>query len=243
MIGVHVEHLTKRFVTPSRTVTPVDDLTLDMPAGSITAVIGRSGCGKTTFLRLLSGLEAPDAGKMTFTGESGSAVPRISVVFQEHRLFPWMSVRENVAVAVRHLPPHQRRSKTDAVLALTGLEAAADLMPAELSGGMSQRVGLARALVSEPDVLLLDEAFSALDALTRRQLYDEFIRIYSEHPVTTVLVTHDVAEAVLLSRKVCRLDEGRLVSQYEVPWDYPRTLSTSGLSQLTERILHEFFVH
>ena len=242
MIGIHIEHLTKRYATESRSVTPVNDLTLDMPAGTVTAVIGRSGCGKTTLLRLLSGLEIPDSGTMTFTDAEGRPVrPRFSVVFQEHRLFPWMNVRENVRVAVRNLAPQQQKAKTDAVLALTGLTGAADLMPAELSGGMSQRVGLARALVSEPDILLLDEAFSALDALTRRQLYDEFVRIYTERPVTTVLVTHDVTEAVLLSRRVCRLEDGCLASQVDVPWDYPRTLSTPGLSSLSEEILQQFF--
>lgn len=242
MIGITLTGLTKRFEAAGRIVTAIDDLNLTMAAGSVTAVIGKSGCGKTTLLRLLSGLETPDAGGIVFTDALGRrAQPRLSIVFQEHRLFPWMSVEDNVAVAVRHLPAAERRSKVANVLALTGLSRAAQAMPAELSGGMSQRVGLARALVSEPDVLLLDEAFSALDALTRRQLYDEFIRIYQSRPVTTVLVTHDVTEAVLLSQNIYRLEEGGITHAYSVPWDYPRTLSTPGLSELSDAILHDFF--
>ena len=169
-----------------------------------------------------------------------AAAPRTAVVFQEHRLFPWMSVRRNVEVAVRHLPADERRAKVDAVLALTGLAHASEAMPAALSGGMSQRVGLARALAAEPELLLLDEAFSSLDALTRRQLYDEFVRIHAARPVTTVLVTHDVTEAVLLSSRICRLENGVIARTYDNPAPYPRSLATPGLGALSEEILRGF---
>lgn len=242
MIDVRLSHVRKSFESDTRRVTPLEDLTLDLPAGRVTAVIGRSGCGKTTLLRLLAGLETPDAGEIVFSTTDGRAArPRTAVVFQEHRLFPWMSVRRNVEVAVRHLPDAERRAKTDAVLALTGLSDAADAMPSMLSGGMSQRVGLARALVAEPELLLLDEAFSALDALTRRQLYDEFVRILTARPVTTLLVTHDVTEAVLLSARICRLEDGRASNIYALDAPYPRTLATPGVGALAETILHDFF--
>ena len=228
MVKVEIRNLRKAFSSDSRTTAPIDGLSLEMPAGGITAVIGRSGCGKTTLLRLLAGLEKPDS------------APRTAVVFQEHRLFPWMSVRRNVEVAVRHLPADERRAKVDAVLALTGLAHASESMPAALSGGMSQRVGLARALAAEPELLLLDEAFSSLDALTRRQLYDEFVRIHAARPVTTVLVTHDVTEAVLLSSRICRLENGVIARTYDNPAPYPRSLATPGLGALSEEILRGF---
>ena len=122
MVKVEIRNLRKAFSSDSRTTAPIDGLSLEMPAGGITAVIGRSGCGKTTLLRLLAGLEKPDSGEIRMEDAQGrAAAPRTAVVFQEHRLFPWMSVRRNVEVAVRHLPADERRAKVDAVLALTGL--------------------------------------------------------------------------------------------------------------------------
>ena len=225
MVKVEIRNLRKVFSSDSRRTAPIDGLSLEMPAGGITAVIGRSGCGKTTLLRLLAGLEKPDSGEIRMEDAQGrAAAPRTAVVFQEHRLFPWMSVRRNVEVAVRHLPADERRAKVDAVLA----------------GGMSQRVGLARALAAEPELLLLDEAFSSLDALTRRQLYDEFVRIHAARPVTTVLVTHDVTEAVLLSSRICRLENGVIARTYDNPAPYPRSLATPGLGALSEEILRGF---
>ena len=242
MVRVEIKDLRKAFESEGHRTAPIDGLTLEMPAGAITAVIGRSGCGKTTLLRLLAGLEAPDSGDIRFTDAEGLPVrPKTAVVFQEHRLFPWMSVRRNVEVAVRDLPADERRCKVDEVLALTGLSQAADAMPAALSGGMSQRVGLARALAGSPELLLLDEAFSSLDALTRRQLYDEFVRIHAARPVTTVLVTHDVTEAVLLSSRICRLEDGVIAHSYDNPAPYPRSLATPGLGALSEEILCGFF--
>ncbi len=242
MIEVKMEGLTKTYASAERTVTPVNDLTLTLPAGEVSAVIGESGCGKTTLLRLLAGLEAPDQGTIRFY-EDGREVqhPKTAVVFQEYRLFPWMSVRRNIEVAVRHLPDELRTKKVNDVLALTGLTEVANGMPTMLSGGMSQRVGLARALVAEPDLLLMDEAFSALDALTRRRLSDEFVRIHAARPVTTLLVTHDVTEAVLLSHTINRLKEGRVIERYTFVADYPRTMATPGVGALVETVLQDFF--
>lgn len=207
MVKVEIRNLRKVFSSDSRRTAPIDGLSLEMPAGGITAVIGRSGCGKTTLLRLLAGLEKPDSGEIRMEDAQGrAAAPRTAVVFQEHRLFPWMSVRRNVEVAVRHLPADERRAKVDA----------------------------------EPELLLLDEAFSSLDALTRRQLYDEFVRIHAARPVTTVLVTHDVTEAVLLSSRICRLENGVIARTYDNPAPYPRSLATPGLGALSEEILRGF---
>ena len=241
-VSLNVSHLTKRFVRPDGTwTTPVDDLSLTLEAGKIAAVIGESGCGKTTFLRLLAGLEVPEQGEVRWVKAGEAQQPRIGVVFQEHRLFPWMTVAQNILVALRDKPQHAAMARLNDVLELTGLLSARDLLPRELSGGMQQRVGLARALAPEPDVLLLDEAFSALDALTRQRLYHDFMTIHAANPVTTILVTHDVTEAVLLSSQIWRMANGKTISHYEVPLPYPRRLGEPLVGSLSENILNDFF--
>ncbi|WP_333581054.1 ABC transporter ATP-binding protein, partial [Duodenibacillus massiliensis] len=175
----------------------------------------------------------------TFKGERKT--PSLSVVFQEPRLFPWLTVEENIALAVRHEPHSVQKEKTGRMLEMIGLKQSARAKPRELSGGMAQRVSLARALVSEPDILLMDEAFSALDALTRTRVRNEFIRLWQAHPMTVVLVTHDVLEATLLASHITRLSEGRAITAYPVSFSYPRNLATPGLSALSESILNDFF--
>ena len=238
MFSIECKNLSKEFRSQNGSIKPVDGLSLNLKAGEIHAVIGESGCGKTTLLRLIAGLETPDCGSMSFSPQG--QVPTISIVFQEPRLFPWFTVEKNVALSVRHLSADEQNEKVRRVLELVGLSKYRELLPSQLSGGMAQRVGLARALCPEPDILLLDEAFSALDALTRSKIYPEFIRIHERQPVTTVLVTHDVTEAVLLSRNIYRLGKGRLLKTYCVDQPYPRTLATAGVGGLIEDILKDF---
>lgn len=238
MFSIECQNLSKEFHSQNGTIKPVDGLSLNLKAGEINALIGESGCGKTTLLRLIAGLETPDSGSVSFLPQ-GKA-PTISIVFQEPRLFPWFTVEKNVALSVRHLDADAQEEKVRRVLELVGLSRYRYLFPSQLSGGMAQRVGLARALCPEPDILLLDEAFSALDALTRSKIYPEFIRIHESQPVTTVLVTHDVTEAVLLSRNIFRLGQGRLLKTYCVDQPYPRTLATAGVGRMIEDILNDF---
>jgi ABC-type nitrate/sulfonate/bicarbonate transport system ATPase subunit len=238
MYTIICEHLTKTFESDRGPTSPINDLSVTFEQGTINAVIGQSGCGKTTLLRMLAGLDTPTSGRIAFKGEGHD--PRISIVFQEPRLFPWFTVRENIRLSVRHLPEAEQTNLVNEALALVRLEHVADAMPAELSGGMAQRVGLARALCPKPDVLLLDEAFSALDALTRTRLYEEFMAIYAVVPMTTVLITHDVTEAVLLAKKIHRLGSGHVEAEYDVPFDYPRRLSSPGLAELSDEIFTEF---
>ncbi len=245
MFAVSCRRLVKRFSHPEGAAsTPADDLSFDFEAGAITSIVGESGCGKTTLLRLLAGLEKADAGSIVYTQTQArgcSPKPVISMVFQEPRLFPWLSVKDNVALAVRHLPKAEQQARTAETLAVVGLSGAAAKMPHELSGGMAQRVGMARALCRHPDILLLDEAFSALDALTREKLRSEFIDIAARRPMTTILVTHDVLEAVLLSKTICRLDNGRITQTWRHEAPYPRRIGQKGVAELADTILASFF--
>ncbi len=242
MYSVSVRHLTKTFHTDRGTVTAADDLTLTFPAGEITAVVGESGCGKTTLLRLIAGLEKADAGSVvTETAESNARPCETAVVFQEPRLFPWLSVADNLKLAVRHWPADEQNRRLADVLTLTGLTEAAGAFPSELSGGMAQRTGFARALIGQPDVLLLDEAFSALDALTRDRVRSEFLKIHARRPMTTILVTHDILEACLLAHRIIRLKNGRTAAVYAVEAPYPRTLADPSIGQLADTIRNDFF--
>lgn len=241
MTAIHLENLVKRFGTSEAPVVAADHIDFTFPADEITAVIGESGCGKTTLLRLVAGLETPDEGVIRFDGTPGAAAPEIGVVFQEPRLFPWLSVEENLRLAVRHLSAAEQARRLEHVLALTGLAGARHRMPGALSGGMAQRAGFARALAPSPEILLLDEAFSALDALTRTRVRREFLNIHAAHPMTTILVTHDILEACLTARTIVRLKNGRVHRTYHVDAPYPRTLANPELTALSEAIWNDFF--
>ncbi len=189
------------------------DLWFDIGRGEITALIGHSGCGKTTILNMLAGLEAPREGVILLDGHElrGPSLER-AVIFQSHALMPWLTALGNVAFAVRARNPRLRRGavrdKARAILDLVGLADAAERRPAELSGGMKQRVGIARALAAEPALLLMDEPFSALDALTRGTLQEEVLRLVGGVRQTVFLITHDVDEAILLADRILLMTNG-----------------------------------
>lgn len=227
--------LGKRYLAGGREVAALADVTLTFREGSLTTVVGRSGCGKTTLLRLLAGLEAPTEGELR---RPEGRLPRTGVVFQEARLMPWLDVFGNVAFGLRRrLDPVVIEQRCRAALETVGLSAFAGAMPGQLSGGMAQRVAIARALVLEPELLLLDEPFAALDAFTRRTMQNELVAIWQARRPTIVFVTHDVEEAVLLGEHVLELDCGRVVGNEPVALPYPRDPTDPEVNGHRRRIL------
>jgi nitrate/nitrite transport system ATP-binding protein len=211
---VQVQKVGLTFRSDSGTFEALCDVNLSIARGECVAIIGHSGCGKSTLLNLLAGLLMPDTGGLTCDyREIAGPGPDRAVVFQNHSLLPWLTCQDNVHLAVEKVFGRQEkrerlRQRTLEALALVGLEAAARKRPHELSGGMKQRVGIARALAMQPKVLLMDEPFGALDALTRAALQDTLMRLHAQLGTTIVLITHDVDEAVLLADRVVMMTRG-----------------------------------
>ncbi len=211
---IEVRGAEMRFDTKKGSFHALNNINLSIAQGEFVTLIGHSGCGKSTLLNLIAGLTRATDGALICAGrEIDGPSPERAVVFQNHSLLPWLTCFENVYLAVERVfaasePASKLRERTNAALALVGLSAAAAKRPHEISGGMKQRVGIARALSMAPKVLLLDEPFGALDALTRAHLQDELLRIVAQTGSTVVMVTHDVDEAVLLSDRIVMLTNG-----------------------------------
>ena len=210
---VYLENVNMRFVTKKGVFEALKDVNLNIKQGEFVSIIGHSGCGKSTVLNLIAGLLQPSSGLLFCAGrEIARPGPERAVVFQNHSLLPWLTCLENVYLAVERVFGSETKvnleARTYAALELVGLSHAADKRPNEISGGMKQRVGIARALAMEPKVLLLDEPFGALDALTRATLQDELMKIMAKSGATVVMVTHDVDEAVLLSDRIVMMTNG-----------------------------------
>ncbi|WP_448379634.1 sulfate/molybdate ABC transporter ATP-binding protein [Gloeomargarita sp.] len=226
-MAIVVEGVSKRFGT----FQAVDNVSLEIPQGSLVALLGPSGSGKSTLLRLIAGLETPDTGKIWLTGQDATHRQvqdrNIGFVFQHYALFKHMTVRQNVAfgLEVRNVPRKRIQQRVDTLLELVQLQGLGDRYPAQLSGGQRQRVALARALAVEPQVLLLDEPFGALDARVRQELRRWLRRLHDEMHVTTVFVTHDQEEAMELADQIVVIHQGR-VEQVGTPaeiYDHPAT--------------------
>lgn len=206
-----------------------DGLSIDVQPGEFLSIIGPSGCGKTTLLNLLSGFLFPGKGSIKLRGEPiAPEDPHFGYVFQHATLFPWLSTIENVEFGLRmeaKLNPNERREKAARYLQLVGLEGFEDYLPRHLSGGMQQRVSLARALVMEPRLLLMDEPFGALDAITRETMNDELLRLWDELGQTVVFITHDIDEAVYLSDRIVVLDRPPNGIYRDLKNDLPRPRS------------------
>ena len=250
---IEIQSVAQTFKTKKGSFPALRDINLTVAKGEFVALIGHSGCGKSTLLNLIAGLTLPTAGTLLCANrEIAGPGPERAVVFQNHSLLPWLTCFENVYLGVERVfgaaskstgAPSENKAqltaRTDAALALVGLTAAAQKRPGEISGGMKQRVGIARALAMEPKVLLMDEPFGALDALTRAKLQDELLEIVARTQSTVVMVTHDVDEAVLLSDKIVMMTNGPAATIGEVLHvDLPRPRSRVELADSAQYLAY-----
>ena len=235
---VQIEKVGQTFATKKGKFVALRDIDLTIKEGEFISLIGHSGCGKSTLLNLIAGLTRPTQGTLLCANrEISGPGPERAVVFQNHSLLPWLTCFENIHLGVERVfgateTKAQLKARTDAALALVGLTPATHKRPGEISGGMKQRVGIARALAMEPKVLLMDEPFGALDALTRAKLQDELLSIVQKTQSTVVMVTHDVDEAVLLSDKIVMMTNGPSATIGEVlSVDLPRPRNRVELAE------------
>ncbi len=221
-------------------VHALEGVTLNVEHGEIVAIVGGSGCGKSTLLRAVSGLDRPTHGTVTLDGETITKPhEKIGIIFQEPRLLPWLTVAGNVGFGLADRPKGERAQRVAEALARVGLSDKAKVWPRELSGGQAQRVAIARALVPRPEVLLLDEPFSALDAFTRVDLQDHLLTLWADLKPTLVIVTHDVEEAIVLADRVIvmRPRPGRLFEEIEADLPRPRDRQSAAFDFVKRRVM------
>ena len=222
-----IRGVTKVFETKERVVVAIEDATLDVRDGEFMSFVGPSGCGKTTLLKIIDGLVAPSDGQIFLDGEELRGVSRqMAFVFQDINLLPWRSVIQNVEIGLeaRGIPPDERRRQAEQALSLVDLESLSNIPPYTLSGGMQQRVGVARALATQPKVLLMDEPFGQLDNFTRETLQIEVAKLWRKIGMTIIFVTHDVDEAIFLSDRITLFggSPGHIMEVLEVGLPHPR---------------------
>jgi NitT/TauT family transport system ATP-binding protein/sulfonate transport system ATP-binding protein len=241
---VQIENVSKSYRLPNGTdMLALDRFSLSVNAGEIVSIIGPSGCGKSTLLRTIAGLDWPTTGRLSVAGKpiEGPSAER-GFMFQDPSLFPWLSVRRNIEAGLQARGVlHGRRAEVEEFLNVVGLAPFADLYPHQLSGGMAQRAALARALINDPQVLLLDEPLGALDMFTRMRMQDEVLRLWGLRNVTMLLVTHDIDEAIYMSDRIVVMTPppGRIERIIQVPLDRPRHRNDARFFGLRAEILEE----
>lgn len=227
---VEISNVSKVYPTPRGEYVVLDGVDLEVKEGEFVCVIGHSGCGKTTLLDMVSGFRTPTTGDVLVNGKRVVAPgPERMVVFQNYCLLPWKTAFENVFLAVKAVYPNKSKAEqveiTRAHLHLVGLDEAANKRPGQLSGGMKQRVSIARALAIRPEVLILDEPFGALDAITKEELQEELLHIWEEHRITVMMITHDIDEALFLADRIVMMTNGpaaKIGEIIDVPFPRPR---------------------
>jgi len=231
--AARIEHVSKSFAGPAGQQLVLDDITLDVAPGEFVTLLGASGCGKSTLLNLVAGLDDPSAGSIKTDG-------RPALMFQEHALFPWLTAGKNIELALKlgGVAKNERRDRAEELLGLVRLQGSYGKRVHELSGGMRQRVALGRALAQESRLLLMDEPFAALDAITRDMLHDELTRIWAETGVSVLFVTHNVREAVRLAQRVVLLSSrpGRIAREWTVDIPQPRRIEDAPVAELSLEI-------
>lgn len=245
---ISVRGLAKSFTLNGQRLNVLRDLNLSVAPGESLAIVGPSGCGKTTLLRVLAGLELPDAGQVLIDGVPVRGLGRErAIIFQEPRLLPWLSVLGNVSfgLELRGVPQPQAQARARHYIRLVGLADFETAYPRQLSGGMAQRVGIARALTVQPEILLLDEPFGALDAMTKLTMQEELARIWLEEALTMVLVTHDLEEAIFLADRVLVLQRENMGAPrlIDISIPRPRDRSSGDFVKMRRALMAEFGLH
>ncbi|MBL8506012.1 MAG: ABC transporter ATP-binding protein [Methylobacillus glycogenes] len=244
-VTLTIKNVEKSYQLSGESLQVLSGINLDIRAGEFISIVGASGCGKSTLLKLVAGLDTQYGGDIVYQGAriEGTDLSR-GIVFQEHRLFPWLTVEGNIALAfsATDVPKAERKHRVQEQINLVGLSGFEKAYPHQISGGMSQRVAIARALALRPQLLLLDEPFAALDALTRLKLQQELQRLWEHEGLTTILVTHDVEEAVFLGDRVVVMQShpGRIKRIVPVDLPRPRLRSTIEFQRIKEDVLTDF---
>jgi len=239
-----IEHLTKEFPKDKEILTAIEDFSLEVKEGEFVCILGPSGCGKTTLLRIIAGLESKTGGSIKLDGREivGPGSDR-GMVFQEFALFPWRTVRRNVefGLEIRKVPLNERRRLADEYITLVGLKGFENSYPYELSGGMKQRVGIARALANNPEALLMDEPFGALDAQTRNMMQKELLRIWEQTKKTVIFITHSVDEACYLADRIVVMTSrpGTVKDIFSIDLARPRDRVSLDFANLRKKVLAE----
>lgn len=243
---ISVRGLEKAFYKKQGSVIALENISLDIEEGEFVCIVGPSGCGKTTLLRILAGLEQPSAGTFTIDSER-SGRPLQSMVFQERGVIPWLTVRENVAfgLTMRQVPKAIADERTDFYLQKTGLERFSSLYPKELSGGMKQRVSIARAFANDPEILLMDEPFGALDEQNRFILQEELLAIWAETKKTVLFITHSIDEALLLSDRILLMgtQPGSIIDEIRIDKPRPRKIEDIRKDPVLAELFIEIWHH
>lgn len=241
---INVEHLNKQFIVDRQPIDVLHDITLKIKKGEFVTIVGHSGCGKSTLLKIICGLVDYEDGIVERNGHKVAGPgPFCGMVFQEHRLLPWLKIKDNVGFGLRHLSREEREERVAKHLEMVGLKDFANSYPSQLSGGMSQRAAIARGLANNPTILLLDEPFGALDALTRIQMQKEILNIQKKEGTTMVMITHDIDEAVYLGNRIVVMSArpGEIKEVIEVDSDVAGKRSGARFTEYKDRIYDYFF--
>jgi sulfonate transport system ATP-binding protein len=244
-VKIEVNHVSKSFELKNNRIDVLKDIDLKIYEGEFITIVGASGCGKSTLTKLISGLDFPTSGtvKVDGTEVTGPSV-KTGIIFQEARLFPWLSVEKNIEFGIHEkISKKEKNDKVQDIIDNIGLRGFEKALPKQLSGGMQQRVNIGRALINEPNILLLDEPFGALDALTRINMQNEVLKIWEKNKATMLLITHDIDEAIFLSDRVVVLSDkpGVISKEIKIPMSKPRDRSSSDFMNIRREIYAEFF--
>lgn len=241
---INIEHLNKNFLVDNQPMEVLRDINLQIKKGEFVTIVGHSGCGKSTLLKIICGLVDYEDGLVERNGHKVTKPgPQCGMVFQDHRLLPWLKIKDNVGFGLKDLPKGEREKRVKEHLAMVGLAGFENSYPAQLSGGMSQRAAIARGLVNNPTILLLDEPFGALDALTRIQMQKEIIKLQEQEGTTMVMVTHDIDEAIYLADRIVVMSArpGEIQEIITVNKADSRRRNSDGFNAYKKKIYDYFF--